>query len=63
METAIAQVCHNYEFRLSGALCLICADQDHLSVDVVAPRSARYALQPAAERGPKAQLESARLAL
>ena len=47
--TAIAQVCHNYEIPFIGVRCVsdLCgpeADQDfHLSVDVVAPRSARYA--------------------
>lgn len=53
--TAIAQVCSNYDVpfiavRCISDLCGPAADQEfHLSVDVVAPRSARYALQIAAE--------------
>ena len=53
-------------FRLSECvdLCGPEADQDfHLSVDVVAPRSARYALQLAAELWTEAQLEALELAL
>lgn len=67
--TAIAQVCHNYEIPFIGVRCVsdLCgpeADQDfHLSVDVVAPRSARYALQLAAELWTEAQLEALELAL
>ena len=45
-------------------LCGPEADQDfHLSMDVVAPRSARYALQLAAELWTEAQLEALELAL
>ena len=67
--TAIAQVCHNYEIPFIGVRCVsdLCgpeADQDfHLSVDVVAPRSARYALQLAAELWTEAELEDLELAL
>ncbi len=66
--TAIAQVCHNYDIPFIGVRCVsdLCVriDQDfHLSVDVVAPRSARYALQLAAELWTEAQLEALELAL
>ncbi|WP_368660893.1 5'-methylthioadenosine/S-adenosylhomocysteine nucleosidase [Rothia sp. (in: high G+C Gram-positive bacteria)] len=53
--TAIAQVCSNYRVPFIGVRCVsdLCgpaADQDfHMSIDIVAPRSARYALQCAAE--------------
>ena len=53
--TAIAQICSNYDVSFMAVRCIsdLCgpaADQEfHLSVDVVAPRSARYALQIAAE--------------
>ena len=50
--------------RCVSDLCGPEADQDfHLSVDVVAPRSARYALQLAAELWTEAQLEALELAL
>ncbi len=67
--TAIAQVCHNYDIPFVAVRCIsdLCgpeAGQDfHLSVDVVAPRSARYALQVAAELWTEAQLEDLELGL
>lgn len=67
--TAIAQVCANYDVpfiavRCISDLCGPAADHDfHLSIDVVAPRAARYALQVAAELWTQRQLPELELGL
>ena len=67
--TAIAQICSNYDVSFMAVRCIsdLCgpaADQEfHLSIDVVAPRSARYALQIAAELWTQQELPALELNL